>query len=133
MRQQVDLSEIGRILDGQPGHLCDLFMELRELIWETVPDEADELLRWGALIYCRDGAVIKKNICCLDVKDDSVQVGFVHGVALPDPEGLLVGAGKSKRDVKLASLDDVPLGALRDLLRAAAAYEPAGEHDASIE
>src|SRR4051812_7323218 len=32
---------------------------------------------------------------------EHVNVGFFHGVALPDPSGLLIGAGKRMRHVKL--------------------------------
>lgn len=44
-----------------------------------------------------------------------VNVGFFHGVALPDPAGLLVGTGKSMRHVKVKpglALDEASLEAL---------------------
>lgn len=44
-------------------------------------------------------------------------VGFFHGAALPDPAGLLEGAGKAMRHVKLRPgepLDEAALTALID-------------------
>lgn len=46
-----------------------------------------------------------------------VNIGFFHGSTLPDPAGILEGAGKRMRHVKLrpgAPLDDAALGALID-------------------
>ncbi|MGS5085946.1 DUF1801 domain-containing protein [Hydrogenophaga sp. A37] len=53
-----------------------------------------------------------------------VNIGFFHGVALPDPTGLLEGTGKRMRHVKLrpgrpvdeAALDALIAAAYRDIL-----------------
>src|SRR5439155_7488752 len=49
-------------------------------------------------------------------------VGFFHGAALPDPAGLLEGAGKRMRHVKLRPRVEVDEEALRDLVAAAYNY-----------
>ena len=46
-------------------------------------------------------------------------VGFFHGAALPDPAGLLEGAGKRIRNVKLRPGSGVDEGALAELITAA--------------
>jgi len=46
-------------------------------------------------------------------------VGFFHGAELPDPEGLLQGAGKRMRHVKLIFGREVPSAALDTLISAA--------------
>jgi hypothetical protein len=48
-----------------------------------------------------------------------VNVGFFHGASLPDPAGLLEGAGRSMRHVKLRPGARVDEPALEALLRAA--------------
>lgn len=46
-------------------------------------------------------------------------VGFFHGAALPDPAGLLQGAGKRMRHVKLRPGAELDEAALADLIAAA--------------
>ena len=48
-----------------------------------------------------------------------LNLGFYHGAALPDPDGLLEGSGKALRHVKLASLDEVGSLAVRRLIESA--------------
>ena len=48
-----------------------------------------------------------------------VSVGFFHGAALDDPAGLLEGAGKRMRHVKLRLAQDVDADALGELISAA--------------
>lgn len=48
-----------------------------------------------------------------------VNVGFFHGAALPDPAGLLQGAGKFMRRVKVRPAAGINDTALRDLIDAA--------------
>ena len=50
---------------------------------------------------------------------DHVNVGFFHGAALPDPEGLLQGTGKSMRHVKVKPGLDLDRSALDALIAAA--------------
>ena len=50
---------------------------------------------------------------------DHVNVGFFHGAALPDPAGLLEGAGKCMRHVKVRWGRPVDAAALGELIAAA--------------
>ncbi len=50
---------------------------------------------------------------------DHVNLGFNYGVALPDPEGLLEGAGKKFRHVKVRKPKQVSHAGLRALIEAA--------------
>jgi hypothetical protein len=47
-----------------------------------------------------------------------VNLGFYHGAALKDPSGLLDGAGKNLRHIKIRSLAEVSKKDLGDLLKA---------------
>ncbi len=47
-----------------------------------------------------------------------VNLGFYHGAALKDPTGLLDGAGKNLRHIKMRTIVDVSKKELGDLLKA---------------
>jgi len=49
---------------------------------------------------------------------EHVNLGFYHGAVLKDPTGLLAGAGKNLRHVKIRSLSEVSKKELGDLLQA---------------
>jgi len=49
----------------------------------------------------------------------SVNLGFYHSIALPDPRGLLMGTGKRARHVKLTSIEETRAPAIAALIRAA--------------
>jgi len=48
-----------------------------------------------------------------------VNLGFYHGVALEDPRGLLEGAGKKLRHIKIKSISDAKSTEILNLLKAA--------------
>ena len=60
-------------------------------------DEVREILHDGCPVACLGDAPFGY----VDVFTSHVIVGFFHGAALPDPAGLLQGAGKFMRHVKL--------------------------------
>ena len=53
-----------------------------------------------------------------------VSLCFLHGARLPDPDGLLQGAGKQTRFVRLASVDTLDEPGVRSLLAAAIERAP---------
>lgn len=55
------------------------------------------------------------------VQDSHVNLGFYYGTSLPDPSGLLQGAGKKLRHVKVHAISSGNSPALIALLRAAIA------------
>ncbi|GMQ84618.1 MAG: hypothetical protein BMS9Abin07_0182 [Acidimicrobiia bacterium] len=55
-------------------------------------------------------------------KDESVKLGFEHGVELPDPEALLDGDGRQMRYVVIDDWDEVLRDPITDLLEAAVEY-----------
>ncbi|MFN6977658.1 MAG: DUF1801 domain-containing protein, partial [Gemmobacter sp.] len=57
-----------------------------------------------------------------------VNLGFFHGVDLPDPDGLLTGTGKRLRHVKITEPAQVATPAIRALLCAALAERRAALH-----
>ncbi len=79
--------------DGELGDIAyDWFEVMRKC-----GDEVRELLHDGCPVACLGDAPFGY----VNVFTSHVNVGFFHGAALPDPERLLEGSGKSMRHVKL--------------------------------
>ena len=78
-------------------------------------DEVRELLHDGHPVACLGDAPFGY----VDVFTSHVNVGFFRGAALPDPDGLLQGAGKFMRHVKLRPGTAVNATALDRLIGAA--------------
>ena len=118
--------EIERFLERKPESLQDIVFELRNLVAETAPDATEKIL-WGGLSYhdASRGGPVKAGICQIEVRPDHVRLSFLHGAFLPDPGGLLRGARVAKRYVRLDSYEAAPWEALKALMRASAAFDPA--------
>ncbi len=86
---------------------------LRELVREAAP-EAKESLKWGGPCYEHNGLLRS-----ISPAKAYVRLQFFRGASLADPAGLLEGAGKGMRHVKVRSVDNIPSASLRELVRAA--------------
>src|SRR5690606_42092405 len=74
-------------------------------------DDVRELMHDGCAVACVEDAPF----CYVNVFTSHINVGFYHGVDLPDPSRLLVGTGKRMRHVKLRpaiACDSAALGRL---------------------
>jgi hypothetical protein len=78
-------------------------------------DEVRELFHDGCAVACLGDAPFGY----VNVFTSHVNVGFFHGAALPDPAGLLQGAGKFMRHVKLRPGTALDSAALQTLIDAA--------------
>ena len=78
-------------------------------------DEVRELLHDGCPVACLGDAPFGY----VNVFTAHVNVGFFHGVALPDPARLLQGSGKSMRHVKLRPATPTNVEALSRLIETA--------------
>jgi len=77
--------------------------------------DVSELLADGHPTACVGDAAF----AYVDAFTAHVNVGFFHGAALDDPAGLLEGAGKRMRHVKLRWGEPAKVDALNDLIAAA--------------
>jgi hypothetical protein len=121
--------QIAALLAGCPDPLCDLVLELRDLVCRVAAGSA-EGVKFGCLCYFkpdRPYGAIGGNVCMIGWREDCVHLAFIHGAALPDPTGLLKGTGKAKRFVELRSRADIRQPAVTQLIHAALAYTPAEE------
>lgn len=102
----------------QPAPLRAILDALRTLVQEVAPD-ASASLKWGMPFYAIDGAIL----CALGAHKAHVNLilsgppGTFH-----DPEGLLVGDGKTGRHLKLTSVEQLPRAQVKRWLLAARAH-----------
>jgi len=96
------------------GELGAMAREWFEVMREC-GDEVREVLHDGCPVACLGDAPFGY----VNVFRSHVNVGFFHGAALPDPAGLLEGAGKFMRHVKLRPGTSADEPALRKLIEAA--------------
>ena len=78
-------------------------------------DDVRELMHDGCPVACVDDAAF----AYVNAFKAHVNVGFFQGAALDDPSGLLEGAGKRMRHVKLKWGERVDANALNGLIAAA--------------
>ncbi len=95
---------------------------LREIILEVHPD-AVEVVRLGerAATYGLGSKKMSEGYCYVLPYTSWVNLGFLQGAGLPDPEGLLEGTGAKLRHVGVRSLEASENPALRSLIEAALA------------
>jgi len=119
------LSHLETFLERTPPHLQDIVFELRNII-ATVTPAATEVILWKGISYYfkERGGPISAGICQINVLEDHVRLGFIHGSFLPDPKGLLEGDRKYKRFVRLCSYESAPWDDLRDLIAASSHFDP---------
>lgn len=97
-----------------------LAWKVRELIFEVAPD-IDETVypQMKVIRYGLDGNKMNALVYAIMPTRAHVGLGFMHGTALADPNGMLEGTGKNLRHVKLITLENVASPALRRLLEEA--------------
>lgn len=101
-------------LRGEPADLRQIartwFEEMR-----ACGDDVRELMHDGAPAACVGDAAF----AYVNAFTKHVNVGFFFGATLDDPHGLLEGAGKRMRHIKLKPGTDCDAAAVRSLVRAA--------------
>lgn len=98
-----------------------LARKLRKLIQNLVPGAVEKIHSgWGvADIYPKEPK--GRGYLSIGPQKKYVNLYFMNGADLPDPAGLLEGAGKRMRHVKIKTEEDLRNPALAELIRAAAA------------
>jgi hypothetical protein len=101
-------------MDEHAGELGAIAQQWFEVM-RSCGDEVRELLHDGCPVACLGDAPFGY----VNVFTAHVNVGFFHGAALPDPAGLLQGAGKFMRHVKVRPGIATNYSALSRLIEAA--------------
>ena len=108
-------------LQAYPHNVQTLARQARELLRDWLPDAKeteDESPRMFAYGY---GPGYRGMICTLIPSKAGVKLGIVCGASLPDPHGLLRGAGKIHRHLPLKTVDDLVQPGIKKLVLAAGA------------
>ena len=62
---------------------------------------------YGGLVFEHELGVPKTCVCGIYAYSEHISIEFTHGAALDDPMGVLEGAGKHRRHIKLRSMGDI--------------------------
>jgi hypothetical protein len=95
-----------------------MLARLRKLILEAAPGLTEEW-KWGTPVWSRNG-----NVVAVGAFKDHIKLNFFQGASLEDPHGLF-NAGleaKATRAIDLHEGDKIDAPALKELIRAAVAY-----------
>lgn len=82
---------------------------------KQVPGVTESINPWGIPTFSYHG-----ELAYFMVHAAHVTFGFHRGAALPDPQDLLEGTGKSMRHVKIRTLEDLERLGMQELVKAAA-------------
>ena len=115
-----------QLITNQIAGLTDwrgpIMARLRKLILEAAPDITEEW-KWGSAVWSQKGLV-----CSIGAFKSHVKMHFFKGASLEDPQGLF-NAGldaKAMRAIDFHQGDEIREVALKDLIRAAVAYNLSG-------
>ena len=113
-------------IDNQIKELTDwrgkLLARLRKLILETAPEITEEW-KWETPVWSHNG-----NVLAAGAFKDHIKLNFFKGASLKDPKHLF-NAGldaKATRAIDFNEGDDMDESALKELIRAAVAYNVSG-------
>ena len=117
--------EVKRVLGLYPPEIQDICYGVRDCVISVYP-EVWESPKMGGLAYFKeeDSSPLKGMICHLMPHTDRVEIGFIFGAFMPDPQNLLKGTQKAKRILTLTSYDAVPWQALEALIHEAEIVDP---------
>jgi hypothetical protein len=111
---------LSSLLADHTGEVADLTQVLRAVVRSALPMATEKInLDWQGLGYHDPDAGYVAGIF---PGDESVKLGFEHGVELPDPAGLLDGDGSRVRYLVLDEWEEQLRAPITDLLQAAVEF-----------
>ncbi|MGZ3714051.1 MAG: DUF1801 domain-containing protein [Ktedonobacterales bacterium] len=93
---------IDELFPTTPLAVRAILAEIRRMVCDSLP-EATEILYHGALGYSLTVSAFDL-ILYVAPQNGYANLGFYHGVGVPDPLGLLEGSGKRMRHIKIKSV-----------------------------
>jgi hypothetical protein len=105
------------IVSGVSPHARQLAEAARALIRDVYPAIVE--VPWPkqrVIGYGVGPRKMSEHFCYISVSRNHINLGFMYGAELPDPEKLLEGSGKLLRHVRITELDQLSNPALRQLL-----------------
>jgi hypothetical protein len=118
-------SEFKKIFERYPEEIQDICWGVRDLVFEAVPTACEWSKMGGVGFFLEEKSTsLKGMICHMTAEYDRVKIGFIYGAFMDDPEGLLSGNQKAKRNLVLDEFEKVPWEALKGLIYSAAEIDP---------
>ncbi len=112
--------ELARFLGIDQRPTGPLALALREVVLEAAPDAVECIFRnHPSALWFGCGPKMGGMFCYIAMASRHVNLGFCRGAALPDPAGVLEGAGKAMRHVKFRSEADLKRSFVVPYIRAA--------------
>jgi len=110
-------NEIDKLLSAYPVTVQQTALGARKLILATIPKALEMVDTPARVIGYGHGKNYKDLICTIILSKSGVKLGIVGGAALPDPNGLMEGAGKKHRYVVLNTPADLKKPGLKQLIK----------------
>jgi len=104
-------------LTGYDTGICELALQLRELILKLCPGIIEQLDGPAKMIMYCYGQKYAEMVCTIIPSKKGLKLGFYKGVDLPDPEHLLQGTGKISRYAEIRSSQQIKSRAIKNLLK----------------
>ena len=119
------MTDLDALLEAHTPAVRDVFLALRSLVTDIVPDATEQLDLPDHLIafgFGPPGGIRLRDLAVALIPHGAhVNVQLADGALLDDPSGIVEGTGKRIRHVKCRSPEDVSRPALRVLLEEQAA------------
>ena len=113
------MDDFEKLLVTNQPEAQELARELRTLLHKLVPKAQEKIyFGWGVADFGFGGS--GRGFMTIGPQKKYVNLYFMDGVELPDPGGLLEGAGKRLRHVKIRKPEDLKNRSLHALIREAA-------------
>ena len=111
--------QIDQLIAATPDWRGQTLASVRKAILEADPAIVEEWKWMGSPVWSRDGILVVGN-----AHKEKVKLTFSHGASLPDPDKLFNNGfgGKVWRAIDLHEGDKIDERALKDLIRAAVAF-----------
>jgi hypothetical protein len=105
--------------------LCDIVLEIRNIVANIAPDATEQQHSRGFSYYHRQrGGPVSAGICQIGIYPDHIRLAFIHGAFIPDPEKMLVGKEKAKRHMRIYHYEGAPWEYIRGLIKAHSRFDP---------
>lgn len=114
-----------QVIAAAPAEIQTLAHAARALLADVMPGITE--VPWARQKIAGYGIGPKKmsqHFCYLAPFKGHLNLGFFYGADLPDPEGLLEGAGKELRHIKIRDAEQLESPAIRNLIVLASQHLP---------
>jgi hypothetical protein len=117
--KEVAVDNFEKLLVNNKPEAQALALDLRALIHRLVPKAEEKIYRgWGVADY--GFGAMGRGFMSIGPQKGYVNLYFMNGAGLPDPDGLLEGTGKNMRHIKIRTPQELKNRSLHALVRRAA-------------